>query len=134
MSICTLRVLGIRKVKCFWNQKFRKIYLESLKAKKFFLCWPSSGGHLFWPPSMVYISVIIYTYYKLQSFHMLDLCGQLSCNAIKILLLSTPVFLTCGYSSCLYFFIKKFSLARIWTRDLPGTKPICDHLSYPGLD
>ena len=39
----------------------------------------------------------LHTYYKLQSFHMLDLCGQLSCTS------STPVFLTCGCSSCLYF-------------------------------
>ena len=28
------------------------------KGKEFFLCWPSLGEHLFWPPSMVYISVI----------------------------------------------------------------------------
>ena len=26
------------------------------------------------------------------------------------------------------------TLAGIWTRDVPGTKPICCQLSYPGLD
>ena len=29
---------------------------------------------------------------------------------------------------------KTLALAGIWTRDLPGTKPICYQLSYPGLD
>ena len=33
-----------------------------------------------------------------------------------------------------YFLWKILALARIWTRDLPGTKPICYQLSYPGLD
>ena len=32
------------------------------------------------------------------------------------------------------FHWKIISLARIWTPDLPSTKPICDQLSYPGLD
>ena len=52
----------------------------------------------FSPPSMVYISVIILHTLQITIFHMLDLCGQLSCTA------SIPVFLTCGYSSCLYFY------------------------------
>ena len=33
-----------------------------------------------------------------------------------------------------YFHWKIFALARIWTQDLPSTKPICYQLSYPGLD
>ena len=33
-----------------------------------------------------------------------------------------------------YFHWKILALAGIWTRDLPGTKPICYQLSYPGLD
>ena len=33
-----------------------------------------------------------------------------------------------------YFHWKILTLAGIWTRDLPGTKPICYQLSYPGLD
>ena len=34
----------------------------------------------------------------------------------------------------LIFTEKILTLAGIWTRDLPGTKPICYQLSYPGLD
>ena len=30
--------------------------------------------------------------------------------------------------------LKILALAGIWTRDFPGTKPICYQLSYPGLD
>ena len=33
----------------------------------FFKCWSSKGEHLFWPPSMVYISVQCFTSYKFQS-------------------------------------------------------------------
>ena len=33
-----------------------------------------------------------------------------------------------------YFHWKILALAGIWTWDLPGTKPICYQLSYPGLD
>ena len=41
----------------------------------------------FWPPSMVImVSVIILHILQIKIFHMLDLCGQLSCIA------STPVF------------------------------------------
>ena len=43
------------------------------------------------------IGLYLSHYYALQytlQFFMLDLCGQLSCTA------STPVFPTCGYSSC----------------------------------
>ena len=58
--------------------------------KHFFCCWPSLGGHLFWPP-LVYISVIIAHILQITIFHMLDLCRQLSCTA------STPVLLTCGF-------------------------------------
>ena len=47
----------------------------------------------FWPPSIVYISVIIYTLHYFLQFFMLDLCGQLSCTA------STPVFPTL-YHDC----------------------------------
>ena len=57
---------------------------------------------------------------------MLDLCGQLLCNA------STPV--TCGYSSITYFHWKIHALAGIWTRDLSSTNPICCQQSYPGLE
>ena len=32
------------------------------------------------------------------------------------------------------FSLKIRALARIWTRDLPGTKPICYQMSYPGLN
>ena len=42
----------------------------------FFNVWPSEGGHLFWPPSMVYISVIIADILQITIFHMLDLCGS----------------------------------------------------------
>ena len=51
-------------------------------------------GASFWPPPMVYISVICCTLHNKLQFFMLDLCGQLSCTA------STLVFPTCGYSSC----------------------------------
>ena len=60
----------------------------------FFKCWPSLKKDIFLTPSMVYIKVINT---HITIFHMLDLCGQLSCTA------STPVFLTCVYSSCFYF-------------------------------
>ena len=33
-----------------------------------------------------------------------------------------------------YFHWKILTLAGIWTQDLPGTKPICYQLSYPGFD
>ena len=33
-----------------------------------------------------------------------------------------------------YFHWKILSLAGIWTQNLPGIKPICYQLSYPGLD
>ena len=33
-----------------------------------------------------------------------------------------------------YFHWKILALAEFWTRDLPGTKPICYQLSYSGLD
>ena len=33
-----------------------------------------------------------------------------------------------------YFHWKIIAFNGIWTRDLPGTKPICYQLSYPGLD
>ena len=33
-----------------------------------------------------------------------------------------------------YFHWKILALAGLWTRDLPGSKPICYQLSYPGLD
>ena len=42
----------------------------------------------FWPLSMVFISVIIICTLQITIFHMLDLCGQLSCSE------STHVFLT----------------------------------------
>ena len=48
----------------------------------------------FWPPSMVYNSVIIIHTLQITIFHMLYLCGQLSCTA------STPVFLTFGFTQC----------------------------------
>ena len=36
--------------------------------------------------------------------------------------------------SITYFHLKILALAGIWIRDLPGSKPICYQLSYPGLD
>ena len=33
-----------------------------------------------------------------------------------------------------FFHWKILALAKIWIRDVPGTKPICYQLSYPGLD
>ena len=36
--------------------------------------------------------------------------------------------------SVTYFHWKILTLAGIWTPDLPGTKPKCYQLSYPGLD
>ena len=33
-----------------------------------------------------------------------------------------------------YLHLKILALSGIWTQDLPGTKPICYQLSYPGLD
>ena len=36
--------------------------------------------------------------------------------------------------SVTYFHWKILAPAGIWTRDLPGTKPICSQLSYPGLN
>ena len=75
---------------------------------------------------------------QIKIFHMLDLCWQISWTA------STPVVLTCGYSSCssiliqirsfTYFHWKILALARIWTRDLTDTKPIDYQLSSPGLN
>ena len=41
---------------------------------------------------------------------------------------------TAGLNPVTYFHWKIITLARIWTLDLPGTKPICYQLSYPGLD
>ena len=41
--------------------------------QEFFYVVPSSEETSFWPPSMVYISVISYTYYTLQITLMLDL-------------------------------------------------------------
>ena len=60
-----------------------------------FLCLALLRRTSFWPPPMVYILVFISHILQIKIFHMLDLCGQLSCTA------PTPVFLTCGYSSCL---------------------------------
>ena len=39
-----------------------------------------------------------------------------------------------SFKSITYFHWKILVLARIWTQDLPSTKPICYQLSYPGLD
>ena len=70
---------------------------------------------------------------QITIFHMLDLCGQLSCTA------STPVFLTCGFSSCLYFWFNVylnlkwsisafFKLPCCWTIILLSISPLTDHL------
>ena len=40
---------------------------------KFFLCWSSLGGHLFWTPSMSYISVNVTCY----NYRFMPLCGLL---------------------------------------------------------
>ena len=60
-----------------------------------FLCLALLRRTSFWPPPMVYILVFISHILQIKIFHILDLCGQLSCTA------PTPVFLTCGYLSCL---------------------------------
>ena len=64
---------------CFKNCPhlgYKKVNFQPEKSFNFFYVVPSSEETSFWPLSMVYISVIIYTYYTLQI--MLDLlCGQL---------------------------------------------------------
>ena len=47
---------------------------------------------------------------KITILHTLDLCGQLSCTV------STPVFLTCGSSSCLYFCLLSLTISEssVW--------------------
>ena len=98
----------------------------------YFLFWPSLGWHLFdhllWSIFQSSLHIL-----QMTIFHMLDLCGQLSCTA------STHVFLTLhSYSnsnkSITDFHWKIISLAGIWTSDLPSTKPMRYQLSSPGLD
>ena len=66
--------------------------------------------------SMVYILVIIYTH----------ITHYKSCWTVYSYSNSN--------NSFTYFHWKSLALAGIWTRYLPGTKPICYQLSYLGLD
>ena len=89
----------------FWKAFNLSRPLSSTLYKHFFLC--ETVTYFFnVGPSKENISFDHHLWHVLQSsthilqitiFHMLDLCGQLPCTA------STPVFLTCGFSSCLYF-------------------------------
>ena len=70
---------------CLWS--------STQVRRKLFLMLALLRRTSFWPPSMVFISVIIIHILQITIFHMLDQ-GQLSCTA------STPVFLTFGFLSC----------------------------------
>ena len=72
---------------------FRRLHMV------FGLCLPSKGDNFFHHHLWSIFQSSIFTHYitNYNSF-MLDLCGQLSCTA------STPVFLTCGFSSWLLYF------------------------------
>ena len=85
-----------------------------------------------------------------------EYCSLLPCTSIKWMLTKVKKFINkCNLFCCFntervplfrpysysnlnnpvtYFHWKILALARIWTRDLPGAKPICYQLSYPGLD
>ena len=77
--------------------------------------------HLFWPPSMINISVIITHILHYKS------CWTFCVGSYSY-----------SYSNSnnpvSYFHWKIVALARIWTLYPPGTKQICYQLSYPGLD
>ena len=42
--------------------------------------------------------------------------------------------ISCNFNQINEWRFFMLALAGIWTRDFPGTKPICYQLSYPGLD
>ena len=45
------------------------IFSQPEKSWKFFFCWSSLGGHLLWPPSIVYISIICtHIFYRLHLY------------------------------------------------------------------
>ena len=68
--------------------------LFSLSLFTFFLMLVLLNKTIFWTNIYdLYFSHYYKKHYKLY-FFLMELCGQLSCTA------STPVFLTCGYSSC----------------------------------
>ena len=75
----------------------------------------------YWPPSTVYISVINTQTLQITFLH--EMPKRRIHIGIKYW--NDPV---------TFFHWKILALARIWTWDLPGTKPICYQLSYPGLD
>ena len=84
--------------------------LKSASSEIFFLMLTLLIEHLFWPPSMVYISVINTQTLQITFLH--DIRIQIW--TIQLLL-----------------FTEKFSPLP-WFE--PGTKPICYQLSHPGLD
>ena len=78
-----------------------------LKKQEFFKYCSSLGGHLFWPPSMVYISVIILHKLKITIFHCWTSVGS-------FYVLHLHLSLTCGFSSCLYFCLNVSSESHIF--------------------
>ena len=65
------------KIKHFGQQFFLLPYCKT--KENFFLCWPSLGGHLFdhllWLIFQSSLHIL-----QITIFHMLKLCGQLSCT------------------------------------------------------
>ena len=101
--------------------------------------WGSQGGHLF---DHLLWSRFQSSLHKLQIkvFHMLDLCGQLSCTDSYVTSLSVlrhasdpvranlPPVTYMRVNQSIYFPCLDLNLGP------PSTKPICYQLSYPGLD
>ena len=75
--------------------------------------------------------------WQITIFHMLDLCGQLSCTAHINHMLERRIHIGIIYmysnfnKSLTYFHWKILAFARIWTLDLQSTKPMRHQLSDP---
>ena len=97
----------------------------------------------FWPPSMCYkllqlfrVTCFIASIYGLYFSHQYTNFTTYisSWYARALYTYWNYIFVFKLEQSSNLFSLKILALAGIWTRDLPGIKPICYQLSYPGLN